>query len=126
MYENQLLHLRYKRSKMGKHHLGEFEEIVMLTVTILENKAYGFAIIEEIETRMQRSVSIGALQTVLKRLEDKGYLESEFGEATTVRGGRRRRYYHLTSSGTSILEKTNEQRMNLWNAIRNLRLNGAQ
>lgn len=109
---------------MGKHHLGEFEEIVMLTVALLGKKAYGFGIIEEIETRMNRSVSIGAMQTVLKRLEDKGYLESEFGEATTSRGGRRRRYYQLTNSGITILEYTQEQRMGLWNDVRKLGLNG--
>ncbi len=102
---------------MGKNHLGEFEEIVMLTVTLLGKQAYGFSIIEEIEDRMNRSVSIGAMQTVLKRLEDKGYMESEFGEATTSRGGRRRRYYRLTNTGVSVLQKTQEQRMGLWNDV---------
>ncbi len=105
---------------MGKHHLGEFEEIVMLTVALLGNEAYGFAVIEEIETRMNRTVSIGALQTVLKRLEEKNYLISEFGEATTSRGGRRRRYYQLTNTGITILEETQEQRMGLWKAVRKL------
>ena len=56
---------------MNKHHLGEFEEIVMLTVAILHDEAYGIAIIEEIETRLKRKASIGALQTVLRRLEKK-------------------------------------------------------
>ena len=111
---------------MGKHHLGEFEEIVMLTVALLGKRAYGFGIIEEIETRMNRSVSIGAMQTVLKRLEEKGYMESEFGEATTSRGGRRRRYYSLTNAGISVLEKTQDQRMNLWNDVLELGFNSAQ
>lgn len=110
---------------MGKHHLGEFEEIVMLTVALLQKQAYGFAIIEEIETRMNRSVSIGALQTVLKRLEEKGCLNSQFGEATTARGGRRRRYYQLTNSGIALLEATQEQRMGLWNDVKKLGFNGA-
>lgn len=102
---------------MGKHHLGEFEEIVMLTVAILQDEAYGFSIIEEIENRLNRSVSIGSLQTVLKRLEKKGYLKSALGEATAVRGGKRKRFYHLTSAGKSTLEETKEQRMGLWNAV---------
>ena len=108
---------------MGKHHLGEFEEIVMLTVALLGKEAYGYGIIEEIESRMKRSVSIGAMQTVLKRLEDKGYMTSEFGEATTSRGGRRRRYYQLTNSGIKILEETQDQRMGLWNDVRKLGFN---
>ena len=108
---------------MGKHHLGEFEEVVMLTVALLGKKAYGFGIIEEIESRMDRTVSIGAMQTVLKRLEEKGYLKSEFGEATTSRGGRRRRYYRLTNSGITVLEETQAQRMDLWNAVRKIGFN---
>jgi len=71
---------------MSKHRLGEFEEIVMLTVAVLYGEAYGVAIIDEMEKRLERSVSIGSLQTVLRRLEKKGYLASEFGEITKVRG----------------------------------------
>ena len=102
---------------MKENSLGEFEEIVMLTVAILQNEAYGFSIIEEMESRLGRSVSIGALQTVLKRLEKKNYLTSELGEATAVRGGKRKRFYHLTSAGKEILQDTKEQRMGLWSAV---------
>jgi len=102
---------------MNRHQLGEFEEIVMLTVGILYRKAYGVAIIDEIESRLDRKVSIGALQTVLRRLEDKGYLTSEFGEATSVRGGKRKRYYSLTSLGSRVLRETQEQRAEMFKAI---------
>ena len=77
---------------MSHYRLGEFEEVVMLTVAILYGEAYGIAIIDEMEKRLKRKVSIGALQTVLRRLEQKGLLTSEFGEATSVRGGKRKRY----------------------------------
>ncbi|KYG75885.1 PadR family transcriptional regulator [Roseivirga spongicola] len=102
---------------MGKHHLGEFEEVVMLTVAILHGEAYGVSIIEEIENRLKRSVSMGSLQTVLKRLEDKGYLASELGEATSVRGGKRKRFFTVTNLGKEILKATKDQRMSLWSAI---------
>ncbi len=102
---------------MGRHQLGEFEEVVMLTVAILTTEAYGFSIIEEMEKRMKRSVSIGALQTVLRRLEDKGYLTSEMGEATKVRGGKRKRFFTVTDAGKTVLQATKEQRLSLWNAI---------
>ena len=102
---------------MSKHHLGEFEEIVMLTVAILHGKAYGISIIEEIKERLERNVSIGSLQTVLKRLEDKGYLESELGEATKARGGKRKRYYKVTNLGMEKLKEAKEQRQGLWQAI---------
>ena len=102
---------------MGKNHLGEFEEIVMLTVAILHGEAYGVAIIEEIEKRLNRSVSIGSLQVVLKRLEQKGYLTSELGEATKVRGGKRKRFFTVTNLGKSTLKAAKDQRMSLWNAV---------
>jgi DNA-binding PadR family transcriptional regulator len=100
-----------------RHQLGEFEEIVMLAVGILYKEAYGIAIIDEIESRLDRKVSIGALQTVLRRLEEKGYLVSEFGEATSVRGGKRKRYFTLTALGSRVLRETQEQRKEMFKAI---------
>jgi DNA-binding PadR family transcriptional regulator len=102
---------------MGKYQLGEFEEVVLLTVAVLYGEAYGFAIIEEIEKRLNRKVSIGSLQTVLRRLEKKGYLSSEFGEATNVRGGKRKRFFTVTDFGQKVLSEVKQQRIGLWNAI---------
>lgn len=102
---------------MGRHQLGEFEEIVMLAVGILYKEAYGVAIIDEIESRLSRKVSVGSLQTVLRRLEGKGYLSSEFGEATNVRGGKRKRYFRITALGSRVLRDTQEQRKEMFNAI---------
>ena len=102
---------------MSQYHLGEFEEIVLLTVAILNGEAYGVSIIEEIEERVNRNVSLGAMQTVLKRLEEKGLVKSAFGEATKVRGGKRKRYYNITAAGQRILQDTRETRLSLWKAI---------
>lgn len=102
---------------MSQYHLGEFEEIVLLTVAILDGEAYGISIVEEIETRLERNVSLGAIQTVLKRLEDKKMVRSIFGEATKIRGGKRKRYYTVTAEGKRVLKNTKDQRLSLWNAI---------
>lgn len=103
---------------MNRHQLGEFEEIVMLAIGILYNNgAYAIAIMDEIEQRLDRKVSIGALQTVLRRLENKGYLTSAFGEATSVRGGKRKRYFSLTTLGSRVLRETQEQRVDMFKAI---------
>lgn len=102
---------------MGQYHLGEFEEIVLLTVAILNGEAYGVSIISEIEGRLDRNVSLGAIQTVLKRLEDKKLVKSAFGEATKARGGKRKRLYVITSGGQQLLKKAKEQRTSLWKAI---------
>ncbi len=109
---------------MGKHRLGELEEIVLLTVAILYGEAYGIAIVQEMEKRLNRKISIGSLQVVLRRLENKGYLISTWGEATKVRGGKRKKFFTVTSFGQQALEEVKEQRTNLWNAIPNIAFDG--
>jgi PadR family transcriptional regulator, regulatory protein PadR len=108
---------------MSKYQLGEFEEVVLLTVAILNGEAYGVAIIDEIEKRLKRKVSLGAMQTSLRRLEEKGFLKSEFGEATKVRGGKRKRFFSLTSFGKKALKEAREQRLGLWGAVPEFVLN---
>ena len=102
---------------MGKYTLGEFEEVVMLTVAILFENAYGITIKEDIEKRLERKVSVGAMRTALSRLEKKGFLKSEFGEATAVRGGKRKRYFKVTPEGKDALDHVMETRKKLWGAI---------
>ncbi|MEB2782809.1 helix-turn-helix transcriptional regulator [Algoriphagus sp. C2-6-M1] len=102
---------------MKKFQLGEFEEIVMLTVGILYNEAYGVAIKNEIENRIGRSVSVGALQTALQRLEKKGFLKSWEGAGTQERAGRPKRYFNITAYGKKALEYAKTTREELWQAI---------
>ena len=102
---------------MKRFQLGEFEEVVMLTVGILYKDAYGVSIKKEIESRLNRSVSVGALQTALKRLEQKGYLKSRDGESTQERAGRPKRYFMITAYGKKAMEYTKSTRNELWDAI---------
>ena len=107
---------------MKEYHLGEFEEIVMLTVGILYKDAYGVSIKKEIESRLSRKVSVGALQTALKRLELKGYLRSHEGESTEARAGRPKRYFEITALGKKAIIYTKSIRDDLWRAIPNVAL----
>ena len=102
---------------MKNYYLGEFEEIVILTVGILNNEAYSVAIKDEIESRLSRTVSMGALHTALKRLEDKGYLRSYAGEVTEDRAGRPRRYFEITAMGKKAMQYVKATRDELWKAI---------
>jgi len=108
---------------MKKYQLGEFEEVVMLTVGILHNDAYGVSIKKEIESRLSRNVSVGALQTALRRLEQKGYLKSRDGEATQERAGRPKRYFQITAYGKKAMEYSKSTRDSLWEAIPKFILN---
>ena len=108
---------------MKKYQLGEFEEVVMLTVGILHLEAYGVSIKKEIESRLSRNVSVGALQTALRRLEDKGYLRSRDGEATEERAGRPKKYFQITALGKRAMEHSKSTRDELWSAIPKMALN---
>ena len=107
---------------MGKYQLGEFEEVVMLTVAILYEDAYGVSIKKEIENRLDRKVSVGALQSALRRLEDKDYLVSQDKDATQERAGRPKRYYKITTLGKQAMEYSKETRNSLWDAIPSISL----
>jgi PadR family transcriptional regulator PadR len=98
-------------------YLGEFEEVVMLSVAILGLNAYGNSIKDEIKKRLGRNPSIGALHASLQRLEEKGYLESAEGETTPERGGRRKRYYKVTKTGVKALQQVKVLRDNMWKSV---------
>ena len=102
---------------MKKYQLGEFEEIVLLTIGVLFEGAYGVAIKKEIETRLSRRVSMGAMHSALVRMEDKGYIKSYNGEPTEERMGRPKKYYRITALGKRAMEYTRDTRNALWNAI---------
>ena len=102
---------------MKKYQLGEFEEVVMLTVGVLYDEAYGVAIKQEIQRRMDRKVSVGAMQSALRRLETKGFLSSRQGEVNPVRGGKPKRYFTITAFGKKALEYNKDARIALWNDI---------
>lgn len=102
---------------MKDYQLGEFEEIVLLTVGILNSAAYSIAIKDEIESRLTRTVSMGALHTALRRMEEKNYLKSYTGEVTEERVGRPRRYFEITALGKKAIIHSKCTREQLWSAI---------
>ncbi|MBC7778212.1 MAG: helix-turn-helix transcriptional regulator [Phycisphaerae bacterium] len=102
---------------MKKYQLGEFEEVVILTIGILYKEAYGVSIKKEIESRLGRNVSMGAMHTALVRLEDKGYLKSSNGQGTEERMGRPKKYFEITALGKKAMEYSRNTRNELWKAI---------
>lgn len=97
-----------------KGYLGEFEELVLLTIANLGEDAYGVAILEDICHRANRKLSIGALHSTLTRLEEKGFISSYLGDPTAERGGRRKRYFELTQAAVLALNDMKMLRDELW------------
>ncbi len=97
--------------------LGEFEELVLLTIAALMEEAYSVAICDELTNLTGRSVKLGVVHAVLNRLEEKGLVKSELGEATKTRGGKRKRFYQLTAAGKAALVTARSMRDQLWGRI---------
>jgi DNA-binding PadR family transcriptional regulator len=97
--------------------LGTFEQAVLLAIIALSEEAYGRAILREIESRLGREISPGAIQATLERLENKGLVRSRTGSGTEVRAGRPRRYYRLERSGVIALNESRATVENLWRGL---------
>lgn len=102
--------------------LGEFEELVLLTIASMVNEAYSVAICDDLEKKTRRSVKLGVVHAVLNRLEEKGLAKSSLGEATNTRGGKRKRFYTVTNAGKAALLKSKELRDQYWSLIPELTL----
>ena len=100
----------------GKY-LGELEELVLLTTGAVGEKAYAVSILDEIQEKTGRKINISAVHSALRRLEEKGFLKSIMGGATTERGGRRKRIFELTHGGKSAINQIKELRNKLWDQI---------
>lgn len=88
--------------------LGSLEHIVLLAVARLDAEAYGMTVRREIEKRIGRDISIGAIYATLERLEAKGYVSSALGDPTAERGGRAKRLFRIEASGERALKVSQE------------------
>ncbi len=102
---------------MRRSDLGEFEEVVLLTVAVLTPQAYSVAVAEELEQQTGRTITTGAVHAALQRLENKGFVNSQMGGATPERGGRRKRLFTVTVSGSRMMHEVRAVRNRLWNRI---------
>jgi DNA-binding PadR family transcriptional regulator len=86
--------------------VGEFEQLVLLSLFRVGADAYGVSIWREIVDRTGRDVSLGAVYKTLERLEDKGLVSSREGAPTPERGGRRKKHYRLLAAGHRALTQS--------------------
>ncbi|MEO1053282.1 MAG: helix-turn-helix transcriptional regulator [Bacteroidota bacterium] len=105
---------------MGRTYLGEFEELVLLTVGVLYDDAYAVAVAQEITKQSGRSVNISAVHKSLYRLEEKGMLSSRLGDPESKRGGKRKRLFNITAYGKKALDESIDLRASLRKQIPDL------
>lgn len=111
---------------MRRTYLGEFEEVVLLMVAILNGEAYGVTVSQALEEHTGRIVTFGTVHNTLIRLEEKGFVSSQLGGATNERGGRRKRIFQVTALGNRALQEIQQLRQELWEMMppTKLRLSG--
>ncbi len=103
-----------------KAELGEFEQLVLLAVLRLGEKAYAPGIGQLLEERADREMSRGTLYAALERLEGKGFLEWRIEASTSKRSGSRRRLFQVTPAGVQALTTARAVLMGLWDGVEHL------
>jgi len=103
--------------------LGEFEQVVLLAVVQVSaddaggEAAYGVSIIDEIARRTGRQAADAAVYVTLRRLEQKGLLESWKGQPTAERGGKARRCVKITRLGEASLRESRAMLDKMWRGL---------
>lgn len=87
-------------------HTGEFELLVLLAVRRLDDDAYGVSVLQELEDRTSRTLTLGTIYKTLSRLVAKGFLDTQVAAPTGERGGRRKKLYALTDAGLEAAQKS--------------------
>ncbi|MEQ8469958.1 MAG: PadR family transcriptional regulator [Marinoscillum sp.] len=104
--------------------LGVLEEIILI-ILLMKDETYGVDIAKEYEKQLNQSISLPAIHVVLKRLEKKGLVNSQMGEPTAERGGRRKRIYTATNKGFEAARDLQHKRNEMWKLIPKLNFIGS-
>jgi PadR family transcriptional regulator PadR len=104
----------------GRVYLGELEELILLMVALIGSDAYGVSIKEALREQTGRTITISAAHAALHRLEEKGFVKSKMGGASTERGGRRKRLFQLTAYGRQALQELRDVRSSIWAQLSNI------
>lgn len=94
--------------------LGEFEEVVLLAVCVLEKEVYANPVRRKVEEHTNRKVNLSTIHSALYRMERKGFLTSQLGAADKRRGGKRKRYFNVSPYGLKALEEMRRVRESFW------------
>lgn len=92
------------------------EELIILSILNLDRDAYLIAIVDHISKVTGKKASVTSVYFPLNRLEELELIKSEFGEATAVRGGRRKKIYTITQLGFEVLDEHKRISDLLWNS----------
>ena len=102
---------------MPRTSLGELEHLILVAILRLDERAYGAAVIAEIEARTGRDLSHAAAYLALQRLRAKGLITARPAAGTTERGGRARHVFAVTRKGRDRLRESAAAIFTLWKGL---------
>jgi DNA-binding PadR family transcriptional regulator len=102
---------------MSREGLGQFELTVLLAILQRGDEAYGVPIAQALEEAVGRTVLLGSVYAALTRLEAKGLVSSTTGDPTAERGGRAKKYFHVTAKGMRQIRDAQRTLTKLWRNI---------
>ncbi len=94
------------------------ELAILLVIWRLEDEAYGVKIKELLSEQTEKDWNYGAMYCLLDQLVKKNLLKRNSGDPTHVRGGRRKIYYRITTSGVRALEAARQLHVSLWRGVK--------
>ncbi|WP_462248422.1 PadR family transcriptional regulator [Ekhidna sp.] len=98
--------------KIEAPRLGPTEELILLSILILDDNAYLTEIRRDMDKRLKNGPSDGHLKNSLMRMESKGFLVSFWTQAIPKRGGRRKKIYKATMLAYKVIKDLERVRLN--------------
>ncbi|WP_299414193.1 PadR family transcriptional regulator [Acaryochloris sp. IP29b_bin.148] len=84
-------------------HLTPNQEVILAALRV--HRRYGLEILTAIEKSGGKQIGFNSLYPNLKKLEQKGFVQSEWGdEPPEEHSGARRKYYRITATGLQALD----------------------
>jgi DNA-binding PadR family transcriptional regulator len=96
------------------------EELVLLSVFQLKDKAYLISIQEHLNHSTGKNWSVSSVYIPLSRLEKREYLKTTIGEVTEKRGGKAIKYYQVTRIGLEALAELKAINETMWRGVKGL------
>jgi len=96
--------------------LGDLEHQVLIAALRLTGEAYSVSVVQEIDERTGRAVAQSAVFIAMRRLEEKGLLESRIADESDEKA-RVRRYFDLIPAGMAKLREMRQALVSLWDGF---------
>ena len=93
------------------------EEHILLAIWRLKNNAYGVTIRKMVTETTKKTLHFGSLYNTLDLLIRKGLVIMQKSDPRSVRGGRSKKLYYLTTDGKKALKNIQEMQKSAWDGI---------